>query len=60
MHILISDPDSSTGEDRLVLIGISGKSKILVVIHLDVGGEEIRIISARKATKAERQQYEEV
>jgi len=60
MHILISGPDSSTNEDRLILIGISGKSKVLVVVHLDVGGEAIRIISARKATKIERHQYEEV
>jgi uncharacterized DUF497 family protein len=60
MHILINDPDSSVDEERLILIGMSSKSQVLVVVHLDVARDKIRIISARKATKAERKQYEEV
>ena len=60
MHILIDDPDSAMDESRLILIGVSGKSRILVVVHVDVDGDKIRIISARKATKTERKQYEEV
>ena len=60
MHILIDDPDSATDEDRLILIGASSKSRVLVIVHLDVAGDKIRIISARKATKTERKQYEEV
>ena len=60
MHILIDDPESSTHESRLILIGVSGKLRVLVVVHLDVPDEKIRIISARKATKTERKQYEEV
>lgn len=60
MHILIDDPDSDAGEDRLILIGVSGKTQILVVVHVDIAGDKIRIISARKATKTERKQYEEV
>ncbi|MEY4617589.1 MAG: hypothetical protein RJB66_2549 [Pseudomonadota bacterium] len=60
MHILINDPDSAADEDRLILIGASSKSQILVVVHVDISGDTIRIISARKATKAERKQYEEV
>jgi hypothetical protein len=60
MHILIDDPDSANDEDRLVLIGASSKSQILVVVHVDIAGGKIRIISARKATKTERKQYEEV
>ena len=60
MHILIDDPDSAADEDRLILIGASSKSQILVVVHVDIAGDKIRIISARKATKAERKQYEEV
>ena len=60
MHILISDPDSSLNEESLILIGSRSKSKLLVVVHLDKDGNCIRIISARKATKDERRQYEEV
>ena len=60
MHILIHDPDASTSEDRLILIGTSGKSRLLVVVHLDRRDDRIRLISARKATKTERKQYEEV
>ena len=60
MHILIDDPESSTHESRLILIGVSGKLRVLVVVHLDFPDDKIRIISARKATKTERKQYEEV
>lgn len=60
MHILIQDPDSSDVEDRLILIGMSGKSRLLVVVHLDRDSNLIRLISARKASRSERKQYEEV
>ena len=60
MHILIDDPDSSADEERLILIGTSSKSRLLVVVHLDRSSDLIRLISARKATKWERKQYEEV
>jgi uncharacterized DUF497 family protein len=60
MHILIDDPDSAADEDRLILIGASIKAQLLVVVHVDITGDTIRIISARKATKMERKQYEGV
>ncbi len=60
MHILIDDPDSAADEDRPILIGASSKAQLLVVVHVDISGDTIRIISARKATKTERKQYEEV
>jgi uncharacterized DUF497 family protein len=47
MHILIDDPDSADEEDRLILIGASCKSQLLVVVHVDIAGDKIRIISAR-------------
>jgi len=58
--LLLFDPDHSTvDEERLVLIGISIALRILVVIHCerDSGGT-IRLISARRATKSERAQYD--
>jgi uncharacterized DUF497 family protein len=52
------DPLHSDEEDRFVLIGYSYKNCLLVVVHAE-RGKIIRIISARKATKKERKQYEE-
>ena len=52
------DPDHSEQEDRFILIGLSFRSKILMVSHcVREAGSRIRIISARKATKEEAQKY---
>jgi uncharacterized protein len=52
------DPDHSQDEDRFVLLGMSARLHLLVVCHVYRQDDEcIRIISARKATKQERQQY---
>jgi len=58
LSLTIHDPLHSNEEDRFILLGKSGKNRLLVVIHTE-RGENIRIISARKATKKERKQYEE-
>jgi len=58
LSLTIYDPLHSDEEDRFVLIGSSYKHRLLVVVHTEMGNE-IRIISARKATKKERKQYEE-
>jgi uncharacterized protein len=52
------DPLHSEEEDRFVLIGNSHRSRLLVVVHTE-RYDFIRLISARKATKKERKQYEE-
>ena len=54
----VVDPDHSLTEDRLVIFGRSGGGRILAVMHTE-RGEGIRIISAREATRAERDAYEE-
>ena len=53
------DPDHSRDEDRFLLLGLSNTGRLLVVSHC-YGKEdnEIRLISARRATKTEHQQYE--
>jgi len=52
------DPDHSHDEDRFILLGFSAKLRMLVVAHVYRQSEtEIRIISARKATRNERKQY---
>ncbi len=55
--LTIYDPLHSNTEDRFVLIGTSHKNRLLVVVHTE-RGDNIRIISARKATKNERHYYE--
>ena len=44
-------------EERFVLLGLSEAHHLLAVMFTD-RGEAIRIISARKATRRERQRYE--
>lgn len=53
------DEDTSD-EERFLLLGMSNDSRILMVVHCERGedGEELRIISARKATKNEQQHYQ--
>lgn len=50
--------DQDHGELRLIRLGFSARLNILVVIYVYTLKDEIRIISARKATKAERREYE--
>ena len=58
--LLLDDPDHSTTEDRFILLGLSATFRVLVVVHGYRGRDDtIRIISARKATKRERQRYDE-
>ncbi len=53
------DPDHSGDEHRQILIGYSSQQKLLFVVHISYDSSEvIRIISARKATKKERQDFE--
>jgi uncharacterized DUF497 family protein len=58
LSVTIPDPDHAHDEDRWVVIGESGQRNLLVVVHT-VRGEQIRLISARPATKRERRKYEE-
>lgn len=58
LSLTIHDPLHSDKEDRFILIGNSVKNRLLVVVHTE-RRDKIRIISARKATKKERKQYEE-
>jgi uncharacterized DUF497 family protein len=52
------DPAHSIGEYRHLTIGISSFGKTLMVSHAD-RGENIRLISAREATRREKKYYEE-
>jgi len=52
------DPDHSKDEDRFLMLGVSWRLRILVVSYcFKKEGSEIRIISARRATKNEQKVY---
>jgi len=52
------DPDHSESEDRFLMLGHSYRVRILVVSYtLRKDGTDIRVISARKATKKEQNAY---
>jgi uncharacterized DUF497 family protein len=58
--LLRPDGDHSDDEARFLLLGLSGRLRILVVCHCYRQGDEvIRLISARKANTLERHQYED-
>ena len=54
----ILDPDHSFAENRFITFGVSARRRLLVVCYTH-RAESIRIISARTATKREREFYEE-
>ena len=58
LSLTIPDPAHSRVEDRFIIIGSSYRQKILVVVHTE-RGDNIRIISARRAARRERLNYEE-
>jgi len=53
-----SDPDHSVSESRYITFGMSSLGRLLAVSHTYRPGG-IRIISARRVTRAERKIYEE-
>jgi uncharacterized protein len=57
LAITAIDPRHSENEVRLVTIGHTIKGRLVVVAHTD-RGNRTRIISARRATRNERKNYE--
>jgi len=55
---IVDDPRHSVGEKRFVLLGHSERRQLLAVMFTDLG-QAIRLISARRATRRERREYEE-
>ena len=52
------DANPSNDEDRFIILGYSSNPRLLVVCHCYRESDKvIRIISARKATNSEREQY---
>jgi len=58
LAILIDDPDASVDEERFLILGLSAALRLLTVCHcVRNDGDEIRLISARRADRFEQQQY---
>ncbi len=52
------DGESSSLEDRFLMLGLSSEARLLIVCHCERHqGSTIRIISARRATKSESEHY---
>ena len=58
LAVTYPDPYHSGGEEREITIGHSTKHHVLFLSHCQ-RGNRVRIISARRATRGERKQYEE-
>jgi uncharacterized DUF497 family protein len=52
------DPDHSENEERAITIGRSARQRVLFVSHTE-REDRLRVISARRATRQEQEQYEE-
>ncbi len=59
MALTFADTDHFESEDRSRTYGISNKARLLVVVHTE-RRNNVRIISARKATRYEKGIYGEV
>ena len=59
VRVFVDDANSTMTEERLIAIGYSTHNRILTVVHCYKENDEvIRIISARKATKQEKNYFE--
>ena len=58
LSLTIPDAEHSVAEERWLLLGESVAGRLVVVAHTE-RGDEIRLISARPATRRERETYEE-
>jgi hypothetical protein len=55
---IVADRHHSEAEERFVLVGESARRRLLVVMFTE-RGDAIRLLSARRATRRERRDYEE-
>jgi uncharacterized protein len=51
------DPDHSLTERRFLTLGLSSKQRLILVAHTE-DPDELRVISARRPTRSERDAYE--
>jgi uncharacterized protein len=57
-HAMTREDENAEGEQRFISIGRDAVARVVVVVYT-YRGENVRVISARKATRRERKAYEE-
>lgn len=58
LSVTAHDPDHSQAENRLLIVGVTARGRLVIVSFVE-RGKQIRLISARLLTRREREQYEE-
>jgi hypothetical protein len=58
LYVDFYDPDHSEDEERYIIVGQSQRQRLLIVSYTERKGK-IRLISAREATRIEKNAYEE-
>ncbi len=58
LYLDFYDPDHSDEEERYIIVGQSDQQRLLVVSYTE-RDQKVRLISAREATRKEREAYEE-
>ena len=58
LYVDFYDPDHSDEEERYIIVGESQQGNLLIVSYTE-RADFIRLISARKVTRVEREVYEE-
>lgn len=56
-ELAVTIPDDRADEERFITLGTDALGRVLVLVYT-WRGENIRLISARRATRRERRQYE--
>jgi len=56
---IFDDEEHSKTEHREIIVGFSKLSRLLLVVFVERRQDVVRIISARKATRQEKEDYEE-
>jgi len=56
LAVTVEDPDAG-GERRFITVGLGSAGELLVVVYAE-RDDEYRLISARRATRKERKDYE--
>ena len=51
--------EDAVNEERTIIIGLSTRHRVLFTVFVEISDDEVRIISARRATPHERKKYEE-
>ena len=57
-EMALTRPDEDAEAERFVTLGADALGRLLVVVY-EWRDEDVRLISARRATRAERRQYED-